>query len=759
MAVVDQLIDEISNKEIRDKIRQEVKTLRKDKQFGLVFEEHIPEHIVLYNTRVKKGARVIHKKTNEKYKVSRIENNKARCISKDGEEKSFDLNELNVIKLFGEAIYPALTPVEQVQKDINKPYHALIEADNYHALQVLEYLYEGKVDCIYIDPPYNTGARDWKYNNNYVDENDGYKHSKWLSFMKKRLLISKRLLSDDGTMVIAVDDNEMAHIVCLLEEIMPEYELTVVTVVHNPRGNVTKNFSQVHEYAIYLTPKGISTISRMSVENDKPRKLRRWGDYSEREERRSMFYPIYIKDGKITRIGEQPSDDYHPGSRNIALDNGEIEVWPIDQNDIERRWNYSRDTIEHHLDRIIPLYKDGQFDLFLTAELSPPKTFMASPDLDAGGAYGSTLVENITNKKFPYPKSLYAVLKCIEPVVVSKPDALVLDFFAGSGTTFHALSIINSIHGGNRKSVMVTNNEVHPESTAKSMIKSGIMPGMSDFEKHGICQAITFPRCKNAINGFREDNTLIPGELTVGKKERKEQRRTVRPLGFTTPEQMTKLVNRKQLAAALGLTQSKMKKDSNWYLEDSDKVSVLFNPERISDYCEAVKENEENVDTIYVLMPDGAAFRAVKEELLANLPKIFINKEKKVPVSDGLNENIQYFRLNFLDSISVELGREFENMLPFFWMMSGMVGELPINDSSEKYFIPDGSRFAVLKDEVYFNEFKNVLKKHEAIDYLFLVTDSEEAFISMKEELSGYKVIQLYKHYLENFSINTQKNI
>jgi adenine-specific DNA-methyltransferase len=757
MAIIDQLVDEVTNKDLRTHIKKELKDLRDNKKFGLVFEEHLPEHVLLYNSKIKKGTNVVQKENqnNEVYKVNKVEKDMAYCsTSSEQEEKLFPVEELTAIKHFGEPIYPTIIPIDYVEKVKGKPYNAIIEADNFHALHMLEYLYSGKIDCIYIDPPYNTGARDWKYNNNYVDENDSYKHSKWLSFMKKRLLIAKRLLTLEGTLIIAIDHHEMAHLVCLLEELFPEYDLTIVTVVHNPRGNVTKNFSQVHEYAIYLTPKGISTISRISVENVSPRKLRRWGHNSTREARRSMFYPIYVNDGKVTRFGETPLDDYHPVSRNIVVGNGEIEIWPIDQNGVERRWNYSRDSIGNHLERIIPLPKDDGIDLFLSAELSPPKTFMARPELDAGGAYGSTLVETITQKKFPYPKSLYSILKCIEPVVLSKPDAIVLDFFAGSGTTFHALSLINQVHGGNRQCILVTNNEVHPENTAKQLIANGINRGTAEFEKHGICQTITYPRCRNVINGYREDGTEIPGELITGRKKVQEVNRVIRSLGFTTQEQLSKINLRKQLVAMLGLTQSKVKMDSDWYIESDETTSILFNPDKADEYCSILFEQGENLENIYIVMPEGKAFKAVKEKVIESLPPLYRDVDEKIPLAKGLEENLQYFKLGFLDPVNVELGREFSSLLPFLWMMSGMKGTLPTTNLSDKYCIPDGCSFAVLIEEVYFKEFLEELQKKKDINYVFLITDSEEAFFTMKQEFSHKKVIHLYKHYLDNFCIN-----
>ena len=176
MAALNDLIDQIKDEELRRRIEQEVDKLTKQKKFGLVFEDHLPECTPLYDVPVKNGAKVALKygKINDYYTVLSILGDKAICIKKNGKETvEFDKKDLVTVAEFGEPIYPCLKPIDSI---CNAPdsdlWHTLIQADNYHALQLLEYLYAEKVDCIYIDPPYNTGARDWKYNNDYVDSND-----------------------------------------------------------------------------------------------------------------------------------------------------------------------------------------------------------------------------------------------------------------------------------------------------------------------------------------------------------------------------------------------------------------------------------------------------------------------------------------------------------------------------------------------------------------------------------------------------------
>ena len=206
MATINDLISQIENVELRERIQKEVDALSRQKKFGLVFEDHIPECTLLYDVPVQRGRMVAIKgqDADVQYFVAGIKDGVARCINKATSEASdIPVEKLVCVAQFGDPIYPYLKPIDAVCNAADSDlWHTLIEADNYHALQLLEYLYAGKVDCIYIDPPYNTGAKDWKYNNDYVDGNDTYRHSKWLSMMEKRLKLAKKLLNPQDSVLI-----------------------------------------------------------------------------------------------------------------------------------------------------------------------------------------------------------------------------------------------------------------------------------------------------------------------------------------------------------------------------------------------------------------------------------------------------------------------------------------------------------------------------------------------------------------------------
>jgi len=271
MAAIHDLLVQVQDQALRERLEREINRLSKSKKFGLVFEEHLPECTPLYDVPIKKGSTVSKRNgpISIVYEVEKIENGLAECVNKVTLEKEqIVVDDLISTARFGEPVYPYLKPIDNI---CNAPdsdlWHTLIEADNYHALQLLEYLYAEKVDCIYIDPPYNTGAKDWKYNNDYVDGTDEYRHSKWLSFMEKRLKLAKKLLNpQDSVLMITIDEKEYLHLGCLLEDIFPEAQMQMISITINPSGAVRKNlFARADEYMFVLCLGTLMLSSKMEM--------------------------------------------------------------------------------------------------------------------------------------------------------------------------------------------------------------------------------------------------------------------------------------------------------------------------------------------------------------------------------------------------------------------------------------------------------------------------------------------------------------
>ena len=272
MAKIEDLIDEIADPGLRERIALEVKDLKEAKRFGLVFEEHIPETVSLCGLPIRSGLIVQNRSTPKdltEFQVLRVDGDETTLVPKgtDEPEKIVDVADLLVVKRFHEQVFPGLTPVGEVRRGADsKPAHVVINSENFHALQLLTYTYGGKVDCIYIDPPYNTGARDWKYNNRFVDENDSYRHSKWLSFMEKRLRLAQTLLRPDGVLIVTIDEHEVHHLGVLLEQVFPGSLRHLTTIVHNPKGTYKKNVARVEEYALFVCPAGEEVIGSLPEE-------------------------------------------------------------------------------------------------------------------------------------------------------------------------------------------------------------------------------------------------------------------------------------------------------------------------------------------------------------------------------------------------------------------------------------------------------------------------------------------------------------
>ena len=377
------------------------------------------------------------------------------------------------------------------------PNNLLIEGDNYHSLSVLNYTHKKNIDLIYIDPPYNTGANNWKYNNDYVDKEDTYRHSKWLSLMRHRLNLAKNLLKDDGVLICAIDDNEQAHISVLIESIFSAHEQHAITIVHNPKGVQGKNFSYTHEYAIFVVPKDKKIIGDRSLTEEEiyVSNLRNWGNESERTDAKNCFYPIIILNNKIVGFGGVSPDNFHPKSANEKQKDGTVHVYPIDEKGIERKWRYARQSVEEIKDTL--QIKESRGDLvqiMIAKDYGTYKTVWTDKKYDAS-EYGTKLLrEIIPNCDFDFPKSLYTVYDCLFAVVGNRPQANILDFFAGSGTTGHAVLEMNKKDGGNRKFILCTNNE------------------NNNGGKGGIAENVCYPRVKAVIKGYKnKKNEKVAG--------------------------------------------------------------------------------------------------------------------------------------------------------------------------------------------------------------------------------------------------------
>lgn len=699
MAAIHDLLQQVSDPALRERLEAEIDRMTKQKKFGLVFEDHLPECTPLYDMPVTRGAKVALRGGNvsDIFTVLKIENGIASCVRKgEAELHEFPVGELLCVAEFGEPIYPYLKPLDSV---CNAPdsdlWHTLIEADNYHALQLLEYLYAGKVDCIYIDPPYNTGARDWKYNNDYVDGSDSYRHSKWLSFMQKRLKIAKRLLNPkDSVLIVTIDEKEYLHLGCLLEEMFPAENIQMISSVINPKGNRRDNqFSRCEEYIFFvyigdaaITSNGTDMLRQIdkdsSDEEDKSIRLRgllrQASNHGKRTDRPNLFYPLlfdkesgkFLGHGPVLPLSES-RDSYNPPENAVAM-------WPIGSNGTELTWNLQPETLmskhtQHFLSfgkwdgkqrtgyylsagqeenfkkgmyEIVGVDDDGAYQIQLkdtAAKDVRPLTIWHRKEHSAS-EYGTAFLNSIIGSgRFSFPKSVYVVKDTIRFFVANKPNALIVDFFAGSGTTLHAVNLLNAEDGGHRRCIMVTNNEVSVDE-AKALTEKGYQPGDEEWNKLGIARYVTWPRTVCSIEGHDVNGQPLKGNY-------------------------------------LG----------------SD-----------------------------------------------------------LPMADGFKANAAFFQLSFLNKTMVALGRQFRELLPVLWMKAGAHGPCPsltADELPDMLVLPE-NKFAVLLDESAFSDFLPLVQDVPEIQTVFLITDSSDGYLEMIAHLDGKETYQLYRDYLDNFRIN-----
>ena len=260
-------------------------------------------------------------------------------------------------------------------KDSEFPFNFLIEGDNLQALYLLEKTHKNRIDCIYIDPPYNTGAKDWKYNNDYVDKQDVYRHSKWISFMNVRLKLARNLLKKDGALITTIDDNELANVYLLINEIFPDCKNVIITIQMNPGGTQGKSFSVTNEYAIITYYDKATPIYRKKHAGGETYNLRRWGSTSNRYEGATCFYPVIVDaDNSVIGFGDVLDDELHPDGQVVENDDGTKQIWPIDVSGIEKKWRYARDTVEDIIDRLVVEKNGDRLEVIVKRETEPPKT-------------------------------------------------------------------------------------------------------------------------------------------------------------------------------------------------------------------------------------------------------------------------------------------------------------------------------------------------------------------------------------------------
>ena len=517
--------------------------------------------------------------------------------------------------------FPVLKEVKgkAIESDKSKLVNLLIEGDNYHSLAVLNFTHHEAIDFIYIDPPYNTGNRNWKYNNDFVDKEDPFRHSKFISFLHKRLKLAKNLLKETGIICLTIDDHEIFPVGMLMDEIFgEENRLGVITIAHNPRGRSDdKFFATAHEYALfYAKDVNLAQILKLDLNEeqikafnleDKISKyrllpLRRSGSNSLRTARRNLYYSIYFN----PKTGEKTVSN--PNDKSF------IEILPVDSKGIERVWRWGKETLSKTIDSEIVIKESkGKFSVFAKDRIKNGrrlKTYWVDPKYDAS-SHGTILLESILgkNKAFDYPKSIFALIDTLKIVVGDNKNACVLDFFAGSGTTGHAVLELNKEDDGQRNFILCTNDE------------------------NGICRDVCYPRIKKVISGYKNQKGEKIKELGGNLKyfvtdfvEAEPTDKNKRKLVKESTDMLCILENAFELVQET--PEFKIFKNTDKY------VGVIFYEEAIEDYKKAIKKINGHFNTYVFSMgddPHTKKFTDVKSKVtLCAIPEIILKVYREI---------------------------------------------------------------------------------------------------------------------------------
>lgn len=683
-------------------LEREFRALSSRLSFGLNFERHRPEAVELPQRPVRRGdkVRILPPRgstaqgdqrlwlVESLHKAKKTADVKVLGAAKP-ETQTIAVEDLVVVAEFRDTIYPGLVSTGKVSRAGEKPWHTVINGENYHVLKALTWTHRGKVDVIYIDPPYNTGAKDWKYNNDYVEGDDLYRHSKWLAMMERRLLVAKQLMNPAASvMIVTIDEKEVHRLGLLLEQLFPECRIQMVTTVTNQRGVARgQEFARVEEYALVIFVGDIrvhqsgddgltsaATIDKQRI--DIWNRLMRRGTDSLRQDSPKQFYPIFIDPARRAIVDAGHPLALHESRKDVKVPKGLIAVWPIRTNGAEGRWTlgaetlrtYAKDgkakvgayskkrdtwSISYLISKDIKRIEDGELSIVgrdkngvLLVEFAKeterrklPRTVWVR-DAHNAGTYGSALLGKLVpGRKFPFPKSLYLVEDMLSVFASENKNAVILDFFAGSGTTAHSVMRLNRQDGGHRQCISITNNEVGADEE-KDLREQGLRSGDKEWERLGICDYITKARVQAAITGKTPDGNAVQGDYK-----------------FTD----------------------------------------------------------------------------------------------EFPMADGFEENAEFFTLTYETPIAVNYQTAFARVAPLLWLRAGSVGRRIDKLPATGWEVADSYCFLAELDNA--TDFLREARKAKSLRIAYIVTDDERRFQALARRLpEGVEAVRLYESYFTNFA-------
>lgn len=695
------------------------------RKFGLVYESHLPELFEVGTHEIRKGDVVVERSPRGKFEPNGSERFLVKKVYNQDDAKVADIASMNdenmendrlavsvdsLIKVVsqGDVIYPGLIPDGEVIGDAeNDTFHSVICAENYDALRMIGSTdLIGKVDCIYIDPPYNTGNKDWIYNNDYVDGSDEFRSSAFMNFLERRLQEAKLLLNpDDSVLILTIDEKEYLNVGMLLRQVFSGARIQMISSVINPAG-VARNseFYRTNEF-IYVVQIGKSSVlplpmgSSWSSKGESREKsgshkatfipLQRSGSNSLRSDRYGLFYPIYInEEGEVIKIGD--SLDPLQDKSSVEKFNGINPLFPIRSSGEDGCWQQGPEGARRLLSegfirvgkkrggefyvQYLPRgerekVKNGVFPVLGREERNGTLVLGESNEIRSftpGSQWHSTSHNATTSgssialslygeKRFDYPKSLYAVEDVLRFFVANKPNATVIDFFGGSGTTTQAVMRLNEQDGGKRRSITVTINDIGIQRM-KKFSKQGLQSGDPEWEKFGVYEYATKPRITAAITG-----------------------KTAK-----------------------------------------------------SNYTEPVKG--------YYKYNDYQSEYAIGDP---------IPKDKAKQFADGMNQNVRFFHLKYLNYRDIYLDMEDNHLYPLLWLEQGQRGEIP--QDVKDMFVAD--TYAIVKKISKFDDAVENLP--ETVRTIYVHADETTASQLQKSISQGIEVVPLWDLYIQRMKTKT----
>lgn len=613
-------LNEVTDEGLRARLKAEFE--RTTKKFGLVFERHSPEGIRMPQAQVRRSRTVIRETDSTFHKVRAISGDTVTLADEHGNLSEEKRSNVSAARQFGEVVFPGLKTVGSVRTSSPEdPAHVVINGENFHALEMLGYTHPESVHLIYIDPPYNTGNKTWQYNDHYVGEQDSFRHSKWLSFMERRLTLAKKLLKPTGVIIVAIGDDEHHRLRMLMDEVFGDQNFISDVVWQGARKNDSRYVSNSADYML-IYARNESAMSddevrwrdrKESIDEVLEAGANAWTQANSDAELATKLLREWFRVQKgrfsagLTNYRSIDSQGRIYYGDNLGSPNPRANLQydlphPVTGLPTRRHpngWRYSQDTMKATIaeGRVIfgPDHTTlASYKRFLSdhGDEVPMSTF-EQPRRSAGqylqGVFG--------DKRFPFPKDHNVLMRWFR--MAAPKDAVILDFFGGSGTTAEAVIRLNAEDQGNRQCILVTNNELSAKDDA-ALRKAGHQPGSAEYEAKGVFHHVTKPRIEAVVTGVREDGSTysdgLPANVEFLDLAYLEESRVHAALEY---ENLAPLFWLKSGAVGPVVQRTEDTKDFEWNEESS--IAVLFNAGKAAELAELLATKPNQVKHVFII--------------------------------------------------------------------------------------------------------------------------------------------------------------